>query len=228
MGKGIFVTGTGTNVGKTYVTGLLVKKLRSGGCNAGYYKPVLSGAEWMDGELVPGDCNVVCQMAGLEISPGQLSTYVYANPVSPHLAAKQERRPIKPEFISTDFAAHAQRHEFITVEGCGGIICPLCLEDTKLMQTDIILALGMDVLVVAPSGLGAINSAVLTAHYAQQQGIKVKGFILNRFEVSDCLHQDNRRTIEQLAQIPVVACVAPYAEDIDLDLENLCSLYKEN
>ena len=67
MGKGIFITATGTDVGKTYVTGLLVKKLREAGLNAGYYKAALSGAEITPEGLLPGDADFVRRMAGLDV-----------------------------------------------------------------------------------------------------------------------------------------------------------------
>jgi len=227
MSKGIFITGTGTDVGKTYVTGLIVKKLRSSGINAGYYKPALSGAEPAGGQLVPGDCKFVAETAGLDIPPKELTSYIYETAVSPHLAAQIERRPIEPEVILSDFTKFTKRHDFITVEGCGGIICPFRLDEKTLMQTDIIKLLHLDLLIVTPSGLGSINSAVLTAHYAESLGLTVKGFILNNYDSANFLHQDNKKTIEHLTKIPVVACVASHASDIDIDTAALCSIYKE-
>ncbi|HWR30730.1 MAG TPA: dethiobiotin synthase [Negativicutes bacterium] len=227
MSKGLFITGTGTDIGKTYVTSLIVKNLRSIGLNAGYYKPALSGAIREDGELTPGDCKFVAQIAGLTIPPKELASYIFETAVSPHLAAKLERRPIEPEVIRSDFNKFAQLHDFITIEGCGGIICPLRLDDQTLMQTDIIKLLKLDILVVTPSGLGSINSAALTVHYAQSQSIAVRGLILNNYDCTNFLHQDNKQAIEQLTQTPVVACVANGETSLDMNTTALCSLYKE-
>lgn len=227
MSRGIFITGTGTDVGKTYVTGLIVKKLRSSGIDAGYYKPALSGAEFAGRDLVPGDCEFVAKTAGLNIPPKELTSYMYAVAVSPHLAAQIERRPIEPEVIRADFAKLARKHDFITVEGCGGIICPLRLDDKTLMLTDIIKLLNLDLLIVVPSGLGAINSAVLTAQYAKSLGLTVKGFVLNNYDSASFLHQDNKKIIAHITKLPVVACVASHASDLDMDTAALCSLYKE-
>jgi len=227
MSKGLFITGTGTDIGKTYVTSLIVKNLHSNGLNAGYYKPALSGAIREDGELTPGDCKFVAQIAGLTIPPKELASYIYEPAVSPHLAAKLERRQIEPEVIRSDFNKFAQLHDFIIVEGCGGIICPLRLDDKTLMQTDIIKLLKLDILVVTPSGLGSINSAALTVHYAQSQGIAVRGLILNNYDGTNFLHQDNKQAIEQLTRIPVVACVASGETSLDMNTTALCSLYKE-
>ena len=69
MAKGIFVTATGTDVGKTYISALIVKKLRKIGINCGYFKPALSGAEIIEGEIIPGDCKYVLKQAGITSNP---------------------------------------------------------------------------------------------------------------------------------------------------------------
>jgi dethiobiotin synthetase len=227
MSKAIFVTGTGTDIGKTYVSGLLVKKLRSSGLNAGYYKPALSGAEVIDGQLIPGDCKFVADMAGIPLAPQKLTSYIYKTAVSPHLAAQLEQPPIEASVIQADFNKFLRQYDFLTVEGCGGLICPLRVDDTVLMQTDIIKLLGLDLLVVASAGLGSINNAVLTAHYAASLGLTVKGFLLNNYEDSHFLHRDNRNMIERLTKVPVIACVPDHASCLDMDTSALCQLFKE-
>lgn len=87
MSKGIFLTGTSTEIGKTFVTALIVKKLHENGLNAGYYKPALSGAEYVNGTLTAGDAAHVCQTAGLQAEANSLVSYIYETAVSPHLAA---------------------------------------------------------------------------------------------------------------------------------------------
>ena len=227
MSKGLFVTGTGTDIGKTYVTGLIVKKFRSGGINAGYYKPALSGAEFVDGELVPGDCKHVADTAGLQITPQKLASYIFKTEVSPHLAAQIEGRPIEPNVIFNDFEKFICRYEYITVEGCGGIICPLRLDGIVIMQTDIIRLLNLDVIIVAESGLGSINGTALIVHYAESQGIAVRGIILNNYDANNFLHRDNKNSIELITKISVVACVSAGAASLDMDTPDLCRLYKE-
>ncbi|CUH96858.1 ATP-dependent dethiobiotin synthetase BioD [Propionispora sp. 2/2-37] len=227
MSKGIFITATGTDIGKTYITALLVKKLRDDGLNAGYYKPALSGAEHINGEWVPGDCSYVAKTAGLEVPARSLTSYMYRTAVSPHLAAQIEQHPIESGVILADFIRFTKMYDYLTVEGCGGIVCPLRLDDKLLMQTDIIKLLQLDVLIVAPSGLGSINSTVVTVHYAQSQGLTVKGIILNHFDTASYLHRDNKACIERLLKLPVIACVGDHAGNVTLDTAALCGLYKE-
>ena len=105
MGKALFITGTGTDVGKTYVTGLIVKKLRTAGYRAGYYKAALSGAEPDEHSvLVPGDVRHVQEAAGIPPGGPAAVSYVYREAVSPHLAALWNDRPIDPERVRADFA----------------------------------------------------------------------------------------------------------------------------
>ena len=88
--KGIFITATGTDVGKT----LILKKLREASVNAGYYKAALSGAYRNASKLIPGDAAYVASISGLPVPPEQLVSYIYEPAVSPHLAAELEKCPI--------------------------------------------------------------------------------------------------------------------------------------
>lgn len=227
MAKGLFITGTGTDVGKTFVTGLLVKHLRRSGLNAGYYKPALSGAERIHDQLVPGDCQFVAKNAGLTVAPATLTSYIYEPAVSPHLAAQLAGRPIEAAVIRAAFQSATRQYDFVTVEGCGGLVCPLRLDDEVLLQTDVIKMLDLDILIVASAGLGTINSTVLTAQYACSLGLTVQGFILNHYDEQNFMHRDNRNVIERLTGLPVVACIGSGAADYPMTTAALVSLYKE-
>ena len=88
MSKGLFLVGTGTDVGKTYVAGLIVKKLWESGVSAGYFKAAMSGNERDErGELIPGDAMFVKEMSGISQPPEEMCPYIYENAVSPHLPA---------------------------------------------------------------------------------------------------------------------------------------------
>ena len=114
MAKALFVTGTGTDVGKTYVTALMVKKLAESGENAAYYKAAMSGnRRRSDGSLIPGDAMFVQQTAGLSQPLGEMCPYVYEHAWSPHLAARYEGNP--PELPAAFSARFAQR----TAKRCG-------------------------------------------------------------------------------------------------------------
>lgn len=223
MTKAIFITATGTDVGKTYISALIVKKLREIGYNCGYFKPTLSGAEIINGELIPGDCKFVIDTAGIDAKPLDCVSFVYKTAVSPHLASQIENNPIKLEKIKNDFDRIKSQYDYIVVEGAGGIVCPFNLGKQKLMLPDVIKALGLDILVVASGELGTINSTVLTTEYAKNQGINVKGIIINNYNENDFMQKDNKIQVENLTGIKVVATVQKNEKDI----ADLSMLFKE-
>lgn len=220
MTKAVFITATGTDVGKTYISALIVKKMRELGYNCGYFKPALSGAEIIDGKIIPGDCNYVLKQAGIDAPPENYVSYVFKTAVSPHLASEIENNPIKIEKIKSDFARIKKEFDYIVVEGAGGIVCPFNLGKEKLMLPDVIKTLGLDIVIVASASLGTINSTVLTAEYAKNNGIKVRGIILNNYDENDLIQKDNKIQVEALTGIKVIAAVKKDEKDIE-DLSNI-------
>ncbi len=224
MARGIFITATGTDAGKTFVTALLVKKLRQAGYDAGYYKAALSGAESKGGRLIPGDADYVKKMAGLESRAEDMVSYIYKTPVSPHLASELEGNPVELEKILADYEQACRKYDYLTVEGSGGIVCPI--RRNKYMLEDLISAMGLGILVVAPAGLGTINHTVLTVAYAKQRKIPVKGIILNWFHPGDRMEEDNRTFLQDYTGIPVIACVRQGAEEMEIEAKALTDLYQ--
>ena len=216
MNKGYFVTATGTDVGKTFVTALLVKNWRDSGIDAGYYKAALSGAELRDGKWVAGDADYVKRIANLPDLQEQLVSYVYKEAVSPHLAARKEGNPVELTKVKADFEAACARHEFIFAEGSGGIICPIRYDDQKIFLEDIIKTVNLPILVVTTAALGSINACVLTVEYARSRGLDVRGLIVNRYGSSGNLEMedDNIRMMQDLTGLEILAKV----KDGDTDL----------
>lgn len=226
MSKSIFIVGTGTDIGKTYVTALIVKKLRDSGINAGYYKAALSGADEVDGALIPGDAKYVCDIAGIPVDPSDCVSYVYKNAYSPHLAAMIEGNPAELEKIAKDYKNICDEFEYVTAEGSGGIICPIRY-DKKLMLDDIIRELGMPTLLIADAGLGTINSVVLTHYYIKNNGLKIKGIIFNNYVDGDTIMEDNIKMVEEMTGVKVIAKVHNGDKELDIDIDTLKSMYEE-
>lgn len=225
MAKGIFITATGTDAGKTYVSALIVKSMRERGFNCGYYKPALSGAEITnDGKIIPGDADYVLKTAGIEEPPENYVSYIFKPAVSPHLASEMENNPIKLEKIKSDFERIKKEFDYLLVEGAGGIVCPFNIKEGILLP-DVIKALNLDTLLVADAGLGTINSTVLTAEYAKYHGINIKGIILNKFDENSLMQRDNKIQIEKLIGIKVVAEVKE--NDTSINLDGILSAFKE-
>ncbi len=227
MSKGIFITATGTDIGKTFVTALIVKKLRDAGLNAGYYKAALSGAEEQpDGSWLPGDAAYVAKISGMQEKPEDLVSYIYKTAVSPHLAALREGNPVELDKVKEDFAAAKAKYDYVTMEGSGGIICPIRWDEKHLLLEDLIKATGLGTLVISNAALGSINACVLTVFYLQQKGIPVRGIILNNYDDSDFMQVDNKKMMEAITGVPVLAEVKPNDTELDIDVEVLKGLYK--
>lgn len=226
--KSIFVTATGTDIGKTYISALLVKKLRESGFNCGYYKPALSGAiKQPDGSLLAGDCDFVVKTAGLDVNPEDCVTYCFEEAVSPHLAAERLGVKIEKSKIKSEFEQRKKNYDYLVVEGAGGITCPFNMKEEILLLPDIIKALGLNVVIVADGGLGTINSVLLTVEYAKQQGINIKGLILNNFKEDNFMHLDNKKQIERLTGINVIATVKKGDDDLNISTNDLLKIWEE-
>ena len=228
MSKGIFITGTGTDIGKTYVTGLIVKKLAQAGCQPAYYKAAMSGNNRRpDGSLIPGDALFVKECAGIEQDLDSMCHYVYENAYSPHLASRIEGHPVEMQVVRQGFSALVPQYDYITVEGSGGILCPICFDEAKIQLEDIIKDLHLSCIMIADAGLGTINNVVLTYEYMKAHNLPVKGVIFNNYHPGNVMEDDNIRMCQYMTNLPVLAKVQPGDTHLDIDVELLKNLYDE-
>lgn len=227
MSKNLFVVGTGTDIGKTYVTGLMLKKLRESKRSAAYYKAAMSGNDrGADGSLIPGDALHVKTVSGIEQPLETMCPYVYETAVSPHLAARLEGGPVDMEQVLAGFDAVCGRYDYVTAEGSGGILCPLRFDSQEVWLEDFIKARDLSCLMIADAGLGTINSVALTAEYMKARQIPVKGIVFNRYQPGNVLHEDNLAMCEYRTGLKVLACVKDGDRELDISLELLESLYE--
>lgn len=222
--KKIFITATGTDVGKTYISALIVKKMREMNYNCGYFKPVVSGVTEMCGKLIDSDANYVVQTADIPTEAESCVSYWWKEAISPHLAAKRSNQEIDIDKIKYDYSQACKKYDYLVIEGAGGITCPLIVnKDDKYLLKDLIWELGLSIIIVADAGLGTINSTLLTVDYAKSNGIEIEGIILNNYESDNFMHWDNLEQIEALTGINVIATVGHNAGNIML----LEGLFKE-
>lgn len=221
--KGLYILGTGTDVGKTYITALWLKRLREAGHDVAYYKAAVSGAP----SITESDAGYVKQVVGLSQADETLLSYVFDEAVSPHLAARHEGKVIDRTVVNKNFCHVARAHAYTTVEGSGGIICPLHVTDTELyMLEDVVKDLNLPTIVVATAALGTINSTVLTIHYLQSKGIPVKGIIVNQY-TGNPMEEDNCVMMERLTGIPVLDRVGPGQTSLHMDMDAMLSCYED-
>lgn len=224
--KKLFIVGTGTDVGKTYVTGLILKKLNEASLNPAYFKAAMSGNDvGPDGKLIPGDAKFVKDISGINQPLDEMCPYIYEVAVSPHLASKIEGNPVDLNVVKDGFMSLASKYDYITVEGSGGIICPIRHDDQKIMLEDIIRELNLSCLLIADAGLGTINSVVLTVEYLRSRNIECKGIIFNNFEEGNRMHEDNLLMCEEMTGLKVLTKVKHGDRDLDIDIDVLTNIY---
>lgn len=228
MARALFLTGTGTDIGKTYVAGLIVKKLEQAEKHPGYYKAAMSGNDRReDGTLIPGDALFVKNMSGISQSLASMSPYIYENAYSPHLASRIEGNPVKMDVVKEGFEKVCGEYDFITMEGSGGILCPICFDEDKIQLEDVIRELSLPSILIADAGLGTINSVVLTREYMKAKNLPLKGIIFNHFHPGNVMEEDNIRMCEYMTGLPALAVVKTGDTDLKIDLDTLMSLYEE-
>jgi dethiobiotin synthetase len=200
-GSAIFVTATGTGVGKTVVSALLLGVLRDLGLRAGYQKWVSTGG------AIPEDLLFCLDRNHLPFDPEKLdrvAPYRFALPASPHLAAAREGREIEPARIRESFALALAEHEVLVVEGVGGVLVPLRRD---LLLADFLTDLPLAVLVVACSGLGTINHTLLTLEALRRRKLAVLGLVFSDeregMAPDDPLVSDNMQTIAGMGGVEV-------------------------
>ena len=226
MTKQLFITATGTDIGKTYISALLVKKMIEYEFNCGYYKPVLSGAIRIGDVIIPGDCKYVTDISGLNIKPTECLSYCFEEAVSPHLAAQRTGTNISIDKILNDYNNLSKRYDYVLIEGAGGITCPIISTENKVyLMSDLIKDLKVNVIIVADGGLGTINSVLTTVEYAKARGINIEGIILNKYDKTDFMHKDNLKMVEKLTGIKVIATIAKDDKDIDISKQILEGLF---
>ena len=206
MHRALFVTATGTDIGKTFVTALILKQLKKKGFSAAYYKAALSGAQ-PPSTGIPDDDAYAARVAGLRPDEALVS-YRYRTAVSPHLAALREGNPPDEGRIREDFLRLCRRFDYTAVEGSGGLLCPLRRDRSGVFTLeDMILGLGLTSVLTADAGLGTLNAVKLTADRMAGKGLTLAGVILNRYREGDFLHEDNREMIADWIGVPVLATV---------------------
>lgn len=228
MSKALFVTGTGTDTGKTYITGLIVKKLQEAQKNPAYYKAAMSGNDRRpDGTLIPGDALAVQTMSGIDQSLTSMCPYVYEHAYSPHLASRLEGNPVVMDVVTHGFADVTAIYDYVTVEGSGGILCPICFDEARIQLEDVVKELHLSSILIADAGLGTINSVVLTAEYMKTHGLPLKGIIFNHYHPGDVMEDDNIFMCEHMTGLPTLAKVQDGDTELDMNIDALCALYDE-
>jgi dethiobiotin synthetase len=196
MGKGYFVTGIDTNIGKTYVTTQMVACLQNKGIDAIPYKPIQSGVVNIGNRVIGEDVAFYKEKLDLIEEHDYYNTYTLKTPVSPHLASKLEDVYIDEQVILDKYKQLESKHDVVFVEGAGGVAVPL---KENFGTIDLIKRLNLPVILVTSLKLGTINHTVLTTEYLKSHQINVLGLLINKVpSVMNEMEKDNLVMLEKL------------------------------
>jgi dethiobiotin synthetase len=218
---GLFVVGTDTGVGKTFVATRIVAALARQGLRVGVYKPAASGCRRIGRALVSDDAIALWQAAG---EPGELKAVCpqrFTAPLAPHLAAREERKEIDPRLLRRGLDYWRKRSDIVIVEGAGGLMSPIGERD---YVADLAEEFGFPLIVVAPNRIGTINSTLLTliVAAARPKPLPIAGIVLNDLlppEFGDPAVHSNRLELETRCVPPVLARLAHGGMAFDAEVD---------
>jgi dethiobiotin synthetase len=200
--RGVFVLGTDTGVGKTVVAGAICAALAARGERVAAFKPVVTGTDEPPEDGWPRDHELLASVASAGQAPDDVTPYTFGPPLSPHYAAELAGTRVETERLIAAFADAVFETDAIVCEGVGGAFVPLSLDCSVL---DLAADLGLPVVVVARTGLGTINHALLTVAAVRATGLEVAGIVMTPWSDPEPIETSNRETIERLSGVHVSA-----------------------
>jgi len=203
--QGLFVAGTDTGAGKTRVTCGLLGALAAGGRRAIGMKPVATGAQGPEDDLLSEDATMIAASSPVHAPMADVNPYCFHLPISPDIAAALAGVEIRPERVVAARDRLAARADIVLVEGTGGWLTPI---GPILTMADIAAALRLPVLLVVGLRLGCINHALLTAAAIRARGCRLAAWVGNRIDPDYLLPEANLATLERFLGMPPLAVLA--------------------
>lgn len=189
-----FITGTGTDVGKTVVTQCLGMMLQEKGVNVGALKPVQCAGD---------DAARIKRTLKLKQPLEDINPYFAPEPLSPHIAFSRMKKVIRPTKIRAAYENLKKSYDTVLIEGAGGLLVPITKD---YLIADLARELDVPIIIVALPGLGAINHTLLTIQCARQYGLRIAGVVFNQaqHEKRGVAHETNPEAIKRLGDVPII------------------------
>lgn len=197
---GLFISGTDTDVGKTYIGTQIVTLLHDKGVNTVPRKPIESGCQRLGKELIPADASQYFDAVHQKYPLAEICPFRFEPAISPQRAARLINQPVFLNEVVNACTKNASDEDYLVVEGAGGFYSPLC-EDGK--NSDLASALNLPVLLVAKDQLGCINHVLLTAEAIQNQGLTLVAVVLNQVISSEDDAMNNYEDLQSLIDVPI-------------------------
>ena len=206
-----FITGTDTEVGKTFISVALVSLLQQQGYKTVGMKPIASGCEWLDGQWKNEDALALIKQSQTDLAYSLINPYAFEPAIAPHLAAKQVGETISLTVLESQFTAMRLQADAVVVEGAGGWLVPLNDQQTI---ADLAKALNLPVVLVVAIKLGCINHALLTVQAIADSGLKLVGWVANDF-LDDSQSTAIIQSLKQRITAPCLGIVPRLDQDED-------------
>ncbi|MDO8142571.1 MAG: dethiobiotin synthase [Candidatus Brocadiales bacterium] len=229
MAKGYFITGTDTGVGKTIVAGGLAALYKNQGLNVGVMKPVATGCKRVNNRLISDDAVFLQLSAEVEDEYELINPISLEQPLAPTVAARLSNTKIDTDKINTAYDTLCERHKYIIVEGIGGLMVPI---DEYYFIVDLANEFELPLIIVCRPTLGTINHTLLTASYAREHGLEVKGIVVNE-SAENCdavVKKTNVDEIKRLTELPIIGTI-PFNKGLDIknyNKEVLIKIFSDN
>jgi len=199
--RGVFVTGTDTEVGKSVVAAAVCAAAARSGLRVAAFKPVVTGLDEPAGDW-PRDHELLASAASARQTPDEVAPYRFGPPVSPHLAAELAGQSVDPERLVSHAREQAARADALVCEGVGGLLVPLARD---YLVRDLIGELSLPVVIAARPGLGTISHSLLTIEAARAVALRVQAVVLTPWPAEPSrMERSNLETIERFAELPVI------------------------
>jgi dethiobiotin synthetase len=200
-----FITGTDTDVGKTYIASALVKYFCQQGLQAVGMKPVAAGAELVDGRLINSDVTELIKAGNVDADLALINPYVFAPAIAPHIAAEQAGIRVLLDNILQCFDVLQTKADVVVVEGAGGFRVPINQQET---MADLAVRLNLPIILVVGVRLGCINHALMTVGSIRGAGLNLVGWVANRIDSNMPAIEENIATLKAMIKAPCIADVA--------------------
>ena len=198
-----FITGTDTEVGKTFATCALLHVLKRQGVRAIGMKPIAAG---VDAAGKNDDVESLVAASGIDAPRPLVNPYLFAPPIAPHIAARETGEHIDIERIAAAFDALCEQADAVLVEGVGGFCVPL---DAQRDTADLARRLGLPVILVVGMRLGCINHALRSAQAIAAAGLQLAGWIANRIDPAMSRWEDNLSALQARLPAPLLGVIPP-------------------
>lgn len=200
-----FITGTDTDVGKTYIASALIKHFCKQGLLTVGMKPVAAGAELVNGCLLNSDVTELIKAGNVDADLALINPYVFSPAIAPHIAAEQAGVSVSLDNIQQAFDVLQAKADVVVVEGAGGFRVPINRQET---MADLVVKLNLPVIMVVGVRLGCINHALMTAGSIRAVGLNLVGWVANRIDPNMPAIEENILTLKAMLKAPCVADVA--------------------